>query len=147
MSELSPRKRLVFLLRQRGLSYREIGERLRPPIGCHRARQIYLAVVMALSAGSAEAHDAWCDGKPVPANVKAACCGVADAHQVPTGEAREDGNGNFHLMIEGAEQTIPRERVSPSPDGCTWVWYARPTNGYVMGNVITVYCFMIPMGI
>ena len=92
--------------------------------------------------GAAQAHGTWCNGTQVAPEVKASCCGKADAHQVPIDAAREIENGDFMVTLEdGSEVKIDHHRVSPSPDGCTWIWYSQSNYGRV------IYCFMIPMGI
>jgi hypothetical protein len=85
------------------------------------------------------AHDSWTNGEPVPAGIKAGCCGRADSHIIPASMVSRDGNGDWH--VEGYPQTIPNAKVLPSPDGKYWL-FARQ---YPDGTFTDAYCWFIPM--
>jgi len=98
-----------------------------------------IALAACLIAGAASAHNVGCDGRPVPAHIKAACCGVADAHRVDANNVSRDGSGNWIVANDGRTFTIPDERVEPSPDGCIWLFYSPSS------PLPAVYCFLMPM--
>jgi hypothetical protein len=77
-------------------------------------------LIAALSAQPAIAHDAWIHGEPVPAWVKADCCGQADAHRILP-EAVHITAGGY--QIDGLPGVIPFSRVLPSQDGAVWVFF------------------------
>ncbi len=98
---------------------------------------------------AASAHQLGCDGKPVPEDVKASCCGKADGHQVPAGDLHEDDNGVWHIIIGGVDYPIVYRGTRngilalDSRDGCSYVWY----QSYGLGSSlqITFYCLMLPL--
>jgi len=75
----------------------------------------------------AHAHDHWNDGTPVPAWVKNACCGASDQHQFDDEDVHELKEG---LKVDGYPGgVIPWSKVTPSPDGKTWIFYSKYSDG------------------
>lgn len=72
----------------------------------------------------AAAHERWDNGKPIPDWVKTQCCGVADAHQINDAAIHERADG---VYIDGYSYVIPYDKVMPSPDGTTWLFYRIDT--------------------
>jgi hypothetical protein len=95
-------------------------------------RAALAALAVLALAGRAQAHDAWADGTEVPAWVKSACCGPADAHILEPGDYSIDKDG-FH--VRGVDMVVPLDRVSPSQDGRVWAFYRKE-----MGSFATIYC-------
>ena len=93
-----------------------------------------LCVVTSLSAA---AHDQWADGGPVPAWVKAQCCGASDAHHLTPDQVHVTPDG---YKLDGYTRVIREDRLLPSPDGSWWVFYRT----YDDGSQSTVYCFFGP---
>ena len=85
----------------------------------------------------AMAHDRWADGGPVPAWVKAQCCGVSDAHHLTPDQVHVTPGG---YKLDGYARVISEDRLLPSPDGSWWVFYRT----YDDGSQSTVYCFFGP---
>jgi len=63
------------------------------------------------------AHDYWANGAPVPAWVKARCCGPTDVHHLRAGAVHILADG-YH--IDGLKTVVPFERALPSQDGDYW---------------------------
>lgn len=78
------------------------------------------------------AHDQWANGDPIPAWIKQACCGVADAHILGPDDYRIDAAG-FH--IKGINMVVPFDRILPSQDGKVWAFYPPG-----VGENASVYC-------
>ncbi len=83
------------------------------------------------------AHERWASGDPVPAWVKAQCCGPADAHRLTAGQVHLTPEG---YRVDGYSRAIKQDRLLPSPDGSWWVFY----RDYDDGSQSTVYCFFGP---
>ena len=99
--------------------------------------KIAIALALALSAMPARAHDFWSNGEPVPAYVKANCCGPADAHHIKPAAVHIMADG-YH--IDGLDIVIPANRVLPSPDQEYWgFWNANAEPKPV------VFCFFAPL--
>ncbi len=101
-----------------------------------------VAAVAGLSFGAiswqgAEAHDQWGDGRPVPAWVKAQCCGPEDAHHLTDDQVHVTAGG---YRLDGYSRVIGEDKLLPSPDGSWWVFYRN----YDDGSQSTVYCFFGP---
>jgi hypothetical protein len=101
------------------------------------ARSALLA--LAFSAGAAQAHDYWSDGKPVPAWVKSSCCGPADAHHLRPDQVHRVSDDFY--MVDGYATRIPAARALPSQDGDYWIFYRDADDG----SQSAVYCFFVPM--
>ncbi len=105
--------------------------------------------VLSVTPLAASAHQLGCDGKPPPTDVKASCCGLSDAHQVPMSDLHEDDNGVWHVIVDGIDYPITYRgthngiQALPSPDGCNWVWYQ--SYGFGSSLQITFYCLMMPL--
>lgn len=102
--------------------------------------RIELAAALLFVAPAAHAHDRWADGEPVPAWVRAVCCGPTDVHHLRADqvELRSDG---WH--IEGYPDVVPESKAEPSPDGDYWVFYKQfPVSSG--GGFSNIYCFFVP---
>ena len=97
------------------------------------------AVLLAASAGSANAHDYWSDGKPVPDWVKASCCGPADAHHLRPDQVHRISDDFY--SVDGYIRRIPVGQALPSQDGDYWIFYRDDGASGQSG----VYCFFVPM--
>ncbi len=96
-----------------------------------------LLLAGAFVAGPALAHDYWADGEPVPAWVKASCCGPQDVHHLRAGAVHIMADG-YH--IDGLTTVIPIARALPSPDGSYWgFWNAGNEPNPV------IFCFFAPV--
>src|SRR5271170_2070875 len=94
-------------------------------------------LLFALSAGGAEAHDYWSDGKPVPDWVKASCCGPADAHHLRPDQVHRISDDYY--SVDGYVRRIPVGQALPSQDGDYWIFYRAdgvliPVKGLVDSN-------------
>jgi len=85
----------------------------------------------------AGAHDVWSNGDPVPAWVKAQCCGPSDAHHLTAEQVHVTGEG---YRLDGYSRLVREDRLLPSPDGSWWVFYRN----FADGTQSTVYCFFGP---
>ena len=83
------------------------------------------------------AHDQWSNGDPVPAWVKAQCCGPSDAHHLSDEQVHVTPAG---YKLDGYSRIITEDKLLPSPDGSWWVFYRN----YDDGTQSTVYCFFGP---
>ena len=97
-----------------------------------------VALLFALSASGAEAHDYWSDGKPIPNWVKASCCGPADAHHLRPDQVHRISDEFY--SVDGYVRRIPVGQALPSLDGDYWIFY-RDDGDSQSG----VYCFFVPM--
>ena len=86
----------------------------------------------------AHAHDYWSNGKPIPAWVKASCCGPADAHHLRPEQVHDEGD---YYRVDGYVRKIPHAQALPSQDGDYWIFYRDDGANGQSG----VYCFFIPM--
>lgn len=105
------------------------------------ARRIVIACLLAflaicLYAAGAKAHDLWRNGEPIPAWVKASCCGPADAHNIPESDVVVTRAG---YLVAGRTEPIPFDKASPSPDGTHWIFYTGDI------NKATIFCFFVPV--
>jgi hypothetical protein len=98
-------------------------------------RPLILASV--LFATPALAHDQWANGEPVPAWVKAECCGPRDVHHIPAGAIHIMQDG-YH--IDGLTTVIPISRALPSPDGSYWGFWDS-----VREPDPVIFCFFAPL--
>ena len=80
----------------------------------------------------ATAHDVWADGDPVPAWVKAQCCGISDAHHLRAEQVHVTAEG---YRLDGYRAIVGESRLLPSPDGTWWVFY----RDYADGSQSSVY--------
>ncbi len=97
-----------------------------------------LAALLAIGVGPTRAHDAWSDGSPVPAWVKAECCGIDDVHHLDAGQVHRTPEG---YLVDGYPRAIPAGLLLPSRDGEWWVFYKR----FGEGAYSDVFCFFGPM--
>ena len=72
---------------------------------------------LAVSTGAA-AHDLWADETPVPAWVKGACCGPADAHHLRPDQVRRISDEYYEVEgyfrpIPGGLQPLSAEETGP----------------------------------
>src|ERR1700751_930451 len=102
--------------------------------------RLALIVTLALCARTASAHEQWANGTPVPAWVKAACCGPTDVHHLKPEQVHEMPDG-YH--VEGYPHVIPYGKATPSQDAEFWAFYQTNVNGpYV--SYSPIYCFFAP---
>lgn len=99
-------------------------------------RTLTLAAAL-LTASPALAHDYWSNGEPVPAGVKASCCGPADVHRLKPSAVHIQADG-YH--IDGLSTVIPISRAQPSPDGSYWAFFPNAS-----GPDAPIYCFFAPL--
>ena len=57
----------------------------------------------------AGAHDVWSDGDPVPAWVKAQCCGPSDAHHLTAEQVHVTGEG---YRLDGYSRLVRRSAAA-----------------------------------
>jgi hypothetical protein len=86
------------------------------------------------------AHDIWSDGKPVPAWIKASCCGPADAHHLRPDQVHRVSDDYYE--VDGYTRKIPVQQALPSQDGDYWIFYRDDTGGTAQSGI---YCFFVPM--
>ena len=86
------------------------------------------------------AHDVWSNGKPIPAWVKSACCGPADAHHLRPDQVHRISDDYY--QVDGYGHRIPASQAIPSQDGEYWIFYGDQTLGGVQSRV---WCFFVPM--
>ena len=99
------------------------GPRCRRDVAGYRAmnvRPLILAAAL-IAASPAMPHDFWQNGEPVPAYVKSACCGPADAHHIKPDAVHIMADG---VHIDGITTVVPVGRVLPSPDGEAWGFWS-----------------------
>lgn len=95
-----------------------------------------------ICAAPALAHDEWANGQPVPAWVKQACCGPADAHHLRPDQVIQHDDGYYTIEgVEGFPETIRigTQVAIPSQDGSYWLFFGPGYNGP------NVYCFFAPL--
>ncbi len=93
-------------------------------------------IILLICVAPATAHDFWTNGTPVPAWVKAECCGPNDVHHLRPGQVHVKADG-YH--IDGIRTVVPMERALPSQDGDYWGFW-------VPGDVEPViFCFFAPV--
>ncbi len=97
------------------------------------------AVLLIVTCTHLPAHEKWADGSPVPAWIKQACCGVADAHRLEVEDVSIQGNS---WIVRGYKGSIPIGTELPSQDGQYWIFYKDFSDGKQSG----VYCFFVPPG-
>jgi hypothetical protein len=95
-----------------------------------------LAVALTLFR-TAQAHDRWDNGEPVPAWVKTECCGPKDAHRLRPNQVRRNAAGDY--VVDIYPDPIPARRALPSQDGDYWLFFY---NDY--GFYGSVRCFFVP---
>jgi hypothetical protein len=106
-----------------------------------------IAILSALAAGPACAHDQWTNGAPIPDWVKSACCGPAEAHHLTSEQVHRYSD---YYRVDGYRRPIPISVALPSQDGEYWIFYrdkdgAPGINGAGSGGQSGVYCFFVPM--
>ena len=106
-----------------------------------------IAILGALAAVPACAHDQWTNGAPIPAWVKASCCGPADAHHLTSDQVHRYAG---YYRVDGYHRPIPIALALPSQDGDYWIFYrdkdgAPGVNGGGSDGQSGVYCFFVPM--
>lgn len=120
----------------------------------HKSLKTFLWITSVLFAltSSAFAHSAGCDGKPVPHNIKAQCCGISDAHQINPSRISQDGDGNWLIQIGSIIKTIPalnslkdpNPQIMDSPDGCYWLFWPAGLPDEAVDQNTPIYCWLIP---
>jgi hypothetical protein len=103
------------------------------------AMRLYLAAAFVLGAAPALAHDLWANGDPVPAWVKSACCGPADAHRLRPDQVAQNARGDY--VVDGYREPLPARIALPSQDGNYWIFYRENLDG----SRSAVFCFFVPM--
>lgn len=98
---------------------------------------IRILALVALCA-PASAHTEWSNGDPVPAWIRQACCGPADAHRLTMDQVHHSDDG-WH--VDGYPYPIPDREVLPSEDGRPWIFYRVLSNG----DFSVPYCFFLPL--
>jgi len=93
---------------------------------------LFFILAVVFGRWDAHAHERWADGSSVPAWIKSACCGEADAHVLGPSDYWIDANG-FHVV--GVNAIVPLDKVLPSQDGKVWAFYAASA-----GENASVYC-------
>jgi hypothetical protein len=106
-----------------------------------------IAILGALAAVPACAHDQWTNGAPIPDWVKASCCGPADAHHLTSDQVHRYAD---YYRVDGYHRPIPIALALPSQDGDYWIFYrdkdgAPGVNGGGSDGQSGVYCFFVPM--
>ena len=106
-----------------------------------RSNLFYLTTILWLAGSPMRtmAHERWADGTHVPSWIKAACCGVADAHQLTVGQIKHVPGG---WLIEGYDYVVPDDQVAPSQDEYVWIFYRSFGNGAQSRP----FCIFIPQG-
>ena len=122
-----------------------------------------LAVGLCLFSTSVFAHDIDCGGKGIMPEVKASCCGPADAHRSDAAHVYQKADNHWYFLAsDGKEWPIANGNltkgggimpsgiepiwIEPLPishDSCYWVWY----NGGTTVGWFTFYCLQIPSGV
>jgi hypothetical protein len=85
---------------------------------------------------SANAHDVWADGSPVPFEIKRMCCGEAEMHRFAPDQVHEIGAGGFR--IDGFGIIWRQPEISPANDGYWYVFAGGLNAPYA------VHCFFRP---
>jgi hypothetical protein len=106
-----------------------------------------IAILAALAALPACAHDQWSNGAPIPAWVKTSCCGPEDAHHLTPDQVHRYDD---YYRVDGYHRRIPIAVALPSQDGDYWIFYrdkdgAPGINGAGSDGQSGVYCFFVPM--
>jgi hypothetical protein len=96
---------------------------------------IALATALALFQ-TADAHDRWDNGEPVPEWVKTVCCGPKDAHRLRPEQVRRNAAGDY--LVDLYPDPIPARFALPSQDGDYWLFLAH------VGFLGVLRCFFVP---
>jgi hypothetical protein len=96
-----------------------------------------LSIASALSCEPSFAHDFWANGEPVPAWVKAQCCGPSDVHHLRASAVHIMPDG-YH--IDGLKTVVPTRQALPSQDGDYWGFW-NPVNE----PEPVIFCFFAPL--
>lgn len=99
-------------------------------------RAIVLLFMLYAFEHPAHAHDAWESGAPVPAWVKASCCGPEDVHHLQPEQVHAKADG-YH--IDGISTVVPYDKALPSQDGDYWAFYRPGVKDP------WVFCFFAPV--
>lgn len=112
-----------------------------------------LLIVALAFVSPALAHDEWANGGPVPAWVKASCCGPADAHHLRPDQVHRVSDEYYE--VDGYKRKIPAQQALPSQDGEYWIFYREggekqcapeaPGGKCWTEDQSGVYCFFVPM--
>lgn len=100
-------------------------------------RAALAGLALAGCAAPAQAHDFWANGEPVPAWVKAQCCGPADAHRLNPAAVHIRADG-YH--IDGLDTVVPMARALPSMDGQYWGFWSVNLEPDPI-----IFCFFAPL--
>ena len=104
-------------------------------------RLAVLAASLCLATGAA-AHEAECNNRPVPAQIKASCCGKADHHFVPEAAISHE-SGVWVVTVDRWTFRIPDDHAQPADDGCYHIFFSDTiTDGAGMPRV---WCWQVPM--
>lgn len=101
--------------------------------------RLLVALFGIVLAGRAMAHDQWADGRPIPAWVKQACCGPADAHWLQASQLHRVDGG---WLVDGFPGVFPDDKVLPSEDGEIWGFWRVWDGGDIPPSA---YCLFMPM--
>jgi hypothetical protein len=101
------------------------------------------AVAFVAMISRSEAHDTWANGDPIPAWIKAACCGSADARRLTADQVHgsyEHPDATRYYDVDGYRHQVTVAAI-PSEDGDYWVFYRTDPSG----SQSRVFCFFVPM--
>ena len=111
------------------------------PMRAGRLRSLTAFGSMLAIAGSAQAHQVWGNGVPVPEWVTRSCCGPADAHRLSPDQVHRVTDG---YRIDGYPRVIYDAQVLPSEDGEFWAFYSTYQDANGIEQFSSVYCFFAP---
>jgi hypothetical protein len=100
---------------------------------------------------SASAHEASCDGNPVPRRIKSDCCGEAEDHQLKPEQIRRGANDEYIVSYEGYTFVIPVDKALPSNDPCSHIFFANMWVNTDDGDQVrdptapNIRCFLTPL--
>ena len=100
-------------------------------------------LVLLMVPSTATAHGLECGSRPVPANIKAACCGKADHHFVDAGAIERGAAGEWIVHLPPWTFRIADPSAQPSDDGCWHIFFSESVTDEA--GVPRVWCFQIPM--
>ena len=86
---------------------------------------------------TAQAHDRWDNGEPVPAWVKTVCCGPNDVHHLRPEQVKRNATGDY--VVDIYPFPIPARMALPSQDGEYWLFFY---NDYGLDGMVR--CFFVP---
>lgn len=104
-----------------------------------RALMVFIIVAAFMAAiRASHAHDYWATGEPIPAWIKASCCGPEDVHRYTMDQIRETKGG---YIVPGYKSVIPNNKPLASQDQYAYVFF----RDYPDGSQSGVYCIFLPV--